>query len=49
MITDLHISNKSLVQITLAGEVLMEERFFLPGFVNGEDMASREKCLIYVA
>ena len=38
MITDLHNSNKPLVQITLEGEKLIEERFSLLGFVNGEDI-----------
>lgn len=33
LIRDLHNSNKHLVQITLAGEKLPEEQFFLLGFV----------------
>ena len=38
LITDLHHSNKPGVQITLDGENLMEEKFFLLGFVKAEDM-----------
>ena len=37
-ITDLHNSNKPLVQITLDNEKLIEERFFFLGFVKGEDI-----------
>ena len=33
LIRDLHNSNKHLVQITLAGEKLPEQKFFLLGFV----------------
>jgi len=35
-ITDLHNSNKPLVQVTLSGEFLPEERFHLLGFVGAE-------------
>jgi len=38
LITDLHNSNKPLVQITLDGEKLTEEKFFLLGFVKAEDI-----------
>ena len=36
LITDLHNSNKKLVQVTLSGEVIAEERFCLLGFVSAE-------------
>ena len=38
LITYLHNSNKPLTQVTLSGEKLNEERFFLIGFVKGEDI-----------
>jgi hypothetical protein len=38
LITDLHNSNKPLVQITLFGEVIPEEQFHLLGFVTGKDL-----------
>ena len=38
MITDFHISNKPLVQITLTSEILTDERFFLLDFVKSEDI-----------
>ena len=38
LITDLHNSNKPLVQITLLGEIIPEEKFNLLGFVNGKDL-----------
>jgi hypothetical protein len=36
LITDLHNPNRKLVQVTLSGEVLAEERFYLLGFVKAE-------------
>lgn len=41
-ITDLHNSNMPLVQVTLSGEELVEERFFLLGFVAGKDIKIEE-------
>jgi hypothetical protein len=38
LITDLHNSNKPLMQITLFGEIIPEERYHLLGFVTGEDL-----------
>lgn len=38
LITDLHNSNKPLVQITLFGEIIPEEKFYLLGFVDGKDL-----------
>ena len=38
LITDLHNSNKTVIQLTLAGEKLIEEKFFLLGFVSGTDI-----------
>jgi hypothetical protein len=38
LITDLHNSNKNLVQVTLSGEKLDEENFFLLGFVAGKEL-----------
>ena len=38
LITDLHNSNKPLVQITLLGEIMPEEKFYLLGFVTGKDL-----------
>ena len=42
LITDLHNSNRPLVQVTLSGEELVEERFFLLGFVAGKDIKIEE-------
>jgi hypothetical protein len=36
LIRDLHNSNKKLVQVTLSGNFLVEERFYLLGFVNSK-------------
>lgn len=38
LITDLHNSNKPLLQTTLSGEIIPEEQFYLLGFVNGLDL-----------
>ena len=38
LITHLHNSNKSLVQITLFGEIIPEEKFYLLGFVLEETL-----------
>jgi hypothetical protein len=38
LITDLHNSNKPLVQTTLIGEIIPNEKFFLLGFVLGKDI-----------
>ena len=38
LITDLHNSNKSSVQITLLGEIIPEEKFHLLSFVAGKDL-----------
>jgi hypothetical protein len=42
LITDLHNSNKPLVQITLLGEIIPEEKYSLLGFVNGNDLLLEE-------
>jgi hypothetical protein len=42
LITDLHNSNRNLVQITLLGEELAEEKFSLIGFVPGKDIKIEE-------
>jgi hypothetical protein len=42
LITDLHNSNKPLVQITLLGEIIPNEKFFLLGFVAGKDIKLEE-------
>jgi hypothetical protein len=42
LITDLHNSNKPLVQITLLGEIIPEEKFHLLGFVTGKDLHIEE-------
>jgi hypothetical protein len=46
LITNLHNSNKKLVQITLLGEVVIEEKFHLLGFVNN-DIISLDKDVWY--
>jgi hypothetical protein len=38
LITDLHNSNKPLIQINLFGELIPEEKFSLLGFVAGKDL-----------
>jgi hypothetical protein len=38
LITQLHNSNKPTAQITLLGEIIPEERYFLLGFVDGEKL-----------
>jgi len=38
LITDLHNSNKPLVQITLFGEMILEEKFVLLGFIKAMDI-----------
>jgi len=42
LITDMHNSNKKLVQVTLSGKKLVEEKFFLLGFVAGKDIKIKE-------
>jgi hypothetical protein len=42
LITDLHNSNKPLVQMTLLDEIIPEEQFHLLGFVNGKDLHVEE-------
>jgi hypothetical protein len=42
LITQLHNSNKPLVQITLLGEIIPEEKYSLLGFVNGKDLQIEE-------
>ena len=44
LITDLHNSNKKLVQVTLSGNFLVEERFYLLGFVNAEVIGLEKNC-----
>ena len=48
LITDLHNSNKPLVQITLDGDKLMEEKFFLLGFVKAEDIKIEKRIWFIV-
>jgi hypothetical protein len=48
LITDLHNSNKPLVQVTLTGERLIKEQFFLIGFVKGEDIQIEERLWFVV-
>jgi hypothetical protein len=38
LITDLHNSNKTTIQVNLLGEKIGEEQFCLLGFVVGEDV-----------
>lgn len=38
LITDLRNSNKSLVQISLLGKIIPEEKFYLLGFAAGKDL-----------
>jgi hypothetical protein len=38
LITDLHNSNKPLVQVTLFGELIPEMKYHLLGFVTGDDL-----------
>ena len=38
LITELHNSNKHLVQVTLMGEAIPEEQFHLLGFAMGKDL-----------
>jgi hypothetical protein len=38
LITDMRNSNKPLVQATLFGEIIPEEKYILLGFVDGEDL-----------
>jgi hypothetical protein len=38
LITDMHNSNKPMIQITLTGEIIPEEKFHLLGFVSGQDL-----------
>jgi hypothetical protein len=42
LITQLHNSNKPTAQITLLGEIIPEEKYFLLGFVNGNDLQIEE-------
>jgi hypothetical protein len=42
LITLLHNSNKPMAQITLLGEIIPEEKYFLLGFVNGNDLQIEE-------
>jgi hypothetical protein len=44
LITDLHNSNKKLVQVTLSGKLLLEERFYLLGFVSAEVIGVEKNC-----
>ena len=48
LISYLHNSNKPLVQVTLTGEKLIEEQFFLIGFVKGEDIHLEERLWFVV-
>jgi hypothetical protein len=41
LISDLHNSNKKLVQVTLSGKLLVEERFYLLGFVPIDILKTR--------
>ena len=38
LITDLHNSNKLLVQVNLLGEIIPDEKYYLLGFVAGKDL-----------
>jgi hypothetical protein len=42
LITDLHNSNKPLVQTTLLGEIIPEEKYYLLGFADGRDLLIEE-------
>jgi hypothetical protein len=44
LITDLHNSNKKLVQVTLSGELIEEERFVLLGFVGSDVLELDKDC-----
>ena len=44
LITYLHNSNKKLVQVTLSGNILFEEKFHLLGFVNAEVIELEKNC-----
>jgi hypothetical protein len=44
LITDLHNSNKDSIQVTLSGNFLVEERFYLLGFVNGKVLGLEKDC-----
>jgi len=44
LITDLHNSNKESIQVTLSGNFLVEERFYLLGFINGKVLGLEKNC-----
>ena len=46
LITDLHNSNKHLIQITLIGEKIIEERFYLLGFVPANIISPKNEWFI---
>ncbi len=44
LIMYLHISNKKLVQFTLSGQPLSEEKFYILGFVSSEVLQIEDEC-----
>jgi hypothetical protein len=44
LISYLHNSNKKTVQVTLSGNVLMEEKFYLLGFANAKEIGLKKNC-----
>jgi hypothetical protein len=48
LITDLHNSNKPLVQTTLSDEIVPEEKYYLLGFVNGKDLLADENIWFFI-
>jgi hypothetical protein len=44
LITDLHNSNKKLVQVTLSDVLIEEERFVLLGFVGSDVLELDKDC-----
>jgi hypothetical protein len=43
LITQLHNSNKKTAQTNLFGEMIPEEKYYLLGFVNGEDLLIKKE------
>jgi hypothetical protein len=42
LITLLHNSNKPTAQTTISGEIILEEKYFLLGFIKGKDLQIEE-------
>jgi len=42
LISDLHNSNKHTAQTTLNGEIILEEKYYLLGFVKGDNLQIKE-------